>query len=156
VTGTVAVVGASLAGLSAARALRGLGYDGRVVLIGDEPHRPYDRPPLSKDFLQGTSSLADIGLEGPDDAALDLDWRLATVAVGLDPHGRSVLLADGSEVRADGVVIATGARAPASSSPRAPAPAPSPAGRSRPERTCSARWTTRSRSAATCDPAPGS
>lgn len=119
-TGTVAVVGASLAGLSAARALRGQGYDGRVVVIGDEPHRPYDRPPLSKAFLQGLSSLADIELEGPDDALLDLDWRLGTAAVGLDPTGRAVLLADGSEIRADGVVLATGARARAL--PGAPAP----------------------------------
>jgi NADPH-dependent 2,4-dienoyl-CoA reductase/sulfur reductase-like enzyme len=111
VTGTVAVVGASLAGLSAARALRGQGYDGRVVLIGDEPHRPYDRPPLSKDFLAGTCSREDLDLTGPDDDALDLDWRLGSPAVALDAANRAVRLADGSEVRADGVVVATGARA---------------------------------------------
>ena len=45
---SVAVAGASLAGLSAARALRTQGYDGRLVIVGDEPHRPYDRPPLSR------------------------------------------------------------------------------------------------------------
>jgi NADPH-dependent 2,4-dienoyl-CoA reductase/sulfur reductase-like enzyme len=111
VSGTVAVVGASLAGLSAARALRGQGWDGRVVVIGDEPHRPYDRPPLSKDFLAGSFPRADLDLTGPDDDDLDLDWRLGTAAVALDAAGRSVRLADGSEVRADGVVIATGARA---------------------------------------------
>lgn len=108
---TVAVVGASLAGLSAARALREQCHDGRIVVIGDEAHAPYDRPPLSKEFLAGRASLDDIALGAPDDADLGLEWRLGTTAVGLDPLGRSVLLADGSEVQADGVVLATGARA---------------------------------------------
>ena len=110
-TGTVAVVGASLAGLSAARALRAQSFDGRIVVIGDEVHAPYDRPPLSKDFLAGVASRGDLDLEAPDDAGLGLDWRLGVAAVGLDPRGRAVQLADGSEVRADGVVLATGARA---------------------------------------------
>jgi NADPH-dependent 2,4-dienoyl-CoA reductase/sulfur reductase-like enzyme len=108
---TVAVVGASLAGLSAARALRNQSYDGRIVIIGDEVHLPYDRPPLSKDFLAGTASLDDIALGAPDDEDLGLEWRLRTTAVGLDHLSRSVLLRDGSEIRADGVVLATGARA---------------------------------------------
>jgi NADPH-dependent 2,4-dienoyl-CoA reductase/sulfur reductase-like enzyme len=108
---TVAVVGASLAGLSAARALRDQSYDGRIVVIGDEAHAPYDRPPLSKDFLAGAASLDDIALGTPDDEDLGLDWRLRTAAVGLDHLSRAVLLHDGSEIRADGVVLATGARA---------------------------------------------
>jgi NADPH-dependent 2,4-dienoyl-CoA reductase/sulfur reductase-like enzyme len=108
---TIAVVGASLAGLTAARALRDQSYDGRIVVIGDEVHAPYDRPPLSKDFLAGAASLDDIALGAPDDAELDLEWRLGTTAVGLDRPSRSVLLDDGSEIRADGVVLATGARA---------------------------------------------
>ena len=108
---TVAVVGASLAGLSAARALRDQSYDGHIVVIGDEVHAPYDRPPLSKDFLAGTASLDDIALGAPDDEDLGLEWRLRTTAVGLDHVSRSVLLDDGSEIRADGVVLATGARA---------------------------------------------
>ncbi|MGY1736819.1 NAD(P)/FAD-dependent oxidoreductase [Geodermatophilus sp. SYSU D00684] len=110
-TSTVAVVGASLAGLSAARALRDQGYEGRVVVVGDEPHAPYDRPPLSKEFLAGAASLEDVALGTPDDEGLDLEWRLGTRAVGLDRAGRSVLLDDGGEVRADSVVVATGARA---------------------------------------------
>ena len=110
-TPTVAVVGASLSGLSAARALRDQSYDGRIVVIGDEAHPPYDRPPLSKDFLAGTASLDDIALGTPDDEGLGLEWRLRTTAVGLDHVTRSVLLSDGSELRADGVVLATGARA---------------------------------------------
>ncbi|MGK5112305.1 NAD(P)/FAD-dependent oxidoreductase [Geodermatophilus sp. CPCC 205506] len=108
---TVAVVGASLAGLSAARALREQSYDGRIVVIGDEVHAPYDRPPLSKEFLAGTASLDDVALGTPDDDQLGIEWRLGTTAVGLDHLGRSVLLSDGSAVRADGVVLATGARA---------------------------------------------
>ncbi|MGY1695504.1 NAD(P)/FAD-dependent oxidoreductase [Geodermatophilus sp. SYSU D00814] len=108
---TIAVVGASLAGLSAARALRERSFDGRVVVVGDEVHAPYDRPPLSKEFLAGTASLDDITLGTPDDEDLALEWRLGTTAVGLDRTGRSVRLHDGSEVRADGVVLATGARA---------------------------------------------
>jgi NADPH-dependent 2,4-dienoyl-CoA reductase/sulfur reductase-like enzyme len=108
---TVAVVGASLAGLSAARALRDQSYDGRIVVIGDEVHAPYDRPPLSKEFLAGTASLDDIALGTPDDEDLGLEWRLGTTAIGLDHLSRSVLLRDGGEVRADGVVLATGARA---------------------------------------------
>ena len=107
---TVAVVGASLAGLSAARSLRKQGYDGRLVVIGDEAHRPYDRPPLSKEFLAGTLGEADLGLE-TDGEDLGAEWLLGTRATGLDRTDRSVRLADGQAVRADGVVIATGAAA---------------------------------------------
>ncbi|MFI9388175.1 NAD(P)/FAD-dependent oxidoreductase [Kutzneria sp. NPDC052558] len=106
---TAAVVGASLAGLSTARALRQQGFDGRLVIVGDEPHRPYDRPPLSKDFLAGKTS--DIGLGTPDDEGLDLDWRLGARALRLDARDRSIELSTGQTVRCDGVVIATGARA---------------------------------------------
>ncbi|MFF4506751.1 NAD(P)/FAD-dependent oxidoreductase [Streptomyces sp. NPDC001401] len=107
---TVAVVGASLAGLSAARSLRKQGYDGRLVVIGDEIHRPYDRPPLSKEFLAGTIGEADLVLE-TDDEDLGAEWLLGARAAGLDRTERVVRLADGREVRADGIVIATGAAA---------------------------------------------
>ncbi len=106
------MVGASLAGLSAARSLRKQGYDGRLVVIGDEPHRPYDRPPLSKEFLAGTVSEDDLLLE-MDDEDLRAEWLLGARAVGLQVDGveRVLLLDDGREVRADGVVVATGAAA---------------------------------------------
>lgn len=104
------MVGASLAGLSAARSLRRQGYDGRLVVIGDEFHRPYDRPPLSKEFLAGSLAESDLALE-PDDEDLRAEWLLGVRAVALDGPQRAVRLADGSEVRADGVVIATGAAA---------------------------------------------
>ncbi|WP_286248082.1 NAD(P)/FAD-dependent oxidoreductase [Streptomyces graminofaciens] len=107
---TVAVVGASLAGLSAARSLRKQGYDGRLVVIGDEPHRPYDRPPLSKEFLAGEVGEADLVLE-TDGEDLRAEWLLGTRATGLDARERAVRLADGREIRADGFVIATGAAA---------------------------------------------
>jgi len=107
---TIAVVGASLAGLSSARALRAQGFDGRLVLIGDEVHRPYDRPPLSKEFLAGKMGAGDLALE-LDDEDLDAEWLLGVRAAGLDLTERSVILADGSRVRADGLVIATGASA---------------------------------------------
>lgn len=104
------MVGASLAGLSAARSLRKQGYDGRLIVIGDEQHRPYDRPPLSKEFLAGTVREADLALE-TDGEDLQAEWLLGVRAAGFDPGDHAVRLADGRSVRADGVVIATGATA---------------------------------------------
>jgi NADPH-dependent 2,4-dienoyl-CoA reductase/sulfur reductase-like enzyme len=108
----VAVVGASLAGVRAAQELRAQGYDGGIVLIGDEPHLPYDRPPLSKAFLAGTASRESLELLDTGDlASLALDFRLGVRATALEPANRRVLLSDGTSVHADGVVIATGGRA---------------------------------------------
>ncbi|MEV6648287.1 FAD-dependent oxidoreductase [Amycolatopsis sp. NPDC051371] len=108
----IAVVGASLAGVRAAQELRAQGYDGGVVLIGEEQHLPYDRPPLSKAFLAGTASAASLELlDAGDLASLALDFRLGVRATSLDPSERRVWLSDGGSVHADGVVIATGGRA---------------------------------------------
>jgi 3-phenylpropionate/trans-cinnamate dioxygenase ferredoxin reductase subunit len=106
---TIAIVGTSLAGLRAAEALRREGFDGRIVAIGDEPHLPYDRPPLSKELLAGTWEPEQLVLrkQGVDD--LELDWRLETRAVHLDVAAREVELHDGERVAFDGAVIATGA-----------------------------------------------
>ncbi|ANY07896.1 NAD(P)/FAD-dependent oxidoreductase [Pseudonocardia sp. HH130630-07] len=107
----VVVVGASLAGLATVRALRDQGFEGRIVVVGEEKHAPYDRPPLSKEYLGGTASEDEIGLTGPDDAGLDVEWRLGRTATALDGPGRVVTLDDGERLTADAVVLATGARA---------------------------------------------
>ena len=107
----VTVVGASLAGLSAVRALRAQGYDGRLVVVGAEPHLPYDRPPLSKAFLADDVDAEDLALLGQDDDGLDVQWRLGTAAASLRPAERAVVLTDGTQVAADGLVLATGAQA---------------------------------------------
>ena len=106
----VAVVGASLAGLSAARALRAQGFDGRLTIVGAESHRPYDRPPLSKELLAGSIVVEDLALERDDDD-LGAEWRLGVRAERLEIAAGRVGLDDGSVLEVDGVVIATGAAA---------------------------------------------
>jgi 3-phenylpropionate/trans-cinnamate dioxygenase ferredoxin reductase component len=109
----VVIVGASLAGLSTARSLRAQGYAGSLVVIGDELHRPYDRPPLSKEFLGHLGPEVDLALEA-DGEDLDATWRLGVRATGLRPligGGAAVELSDGSRIDADAVVVATGAAA---------------------------------------------
>ena len=111
---SIHIVGASLAGIRAAEALRREGFSGTVALIGDEAHRPYDRPPLSKQLLSGAWEPDRIGLTKPEKfAELDLDLRLSTRATGFDLASR-VLTTTGpaGEHRetVDGLLIATGAR----------------------------------------------
>jgi 3-phenylpropionate/trans-cinnamate dioxygenase ferredoxin reductase subunit len=107
----VVVVGGSLGGLRTAEALRRLGYDGRLVLVGEEPHRPYDRPPLSKEFLRGERDAESIALAKPDRFdALGLDLRLGRRAVALDPRAREIALDDGERIRFDACALATGCR----------------------------------------------
>ncbi|MFF7896410.1 NAD(P)/FAD-dependent oxidoreductase [Streptomyces sp. NPDC007907] len=109
---TVTIVGASLSGLYAARELRAQGYDGRLVIVGDEPHAPYDRPPLSKDFLTGRADETHLALTDAEETAeLGAEWILGVRARALDARGRTVLLDDGRALSTDGVVIATGASA---------------------------------------------
>ncbi|MDA0562887.1 FAD-dependent oxidoreductase [Streptomonospora sp. S1-112] len=108
----IVIAGAGMAGLHAAEALREAGFDGRITLIGDEPRRPYSRPPLSKEFLTGKGAPATLDLrQDAEFDALALEWRLGRAAVRLRPAERAVDLDDGTSVRADGVVIATGSRA---------------------------------------------
>lgn len=105
------IVGASAAGLAAAETLRREGFDGSVTLVGQEPHLPYDRPPLSKQVLTGAWGTERLTLRrGEDIDALGLDLRLATSAAALSPGARTVALTDGTELRYDGLVIATGVR----------------------------------------------
>lgn len=109
---TIVVVGASLAGLRAAEEIRHLGHKGDVVVMGDELHAPYDRPPLSKQLLSGKWDVARIHHHTPEKLdALGLEFRLGRRATGLDTEARTVSCSDGSEVHYDGLVIATGARA---------------------------------------------
>jgi NADPH-dependent 2,4-dienoyl-CoA reductase/sulfur reductase-like enzyme/ferredoxin len=108
-TGRVVIVGASLAGLRAAYALRREGFAGSLTLIGDEPHEPYDRVPLSKHVLTGWVPAQRTAL--PRSGGLDADWRLGQPAVGLDRRGKRVLLAGGEIVEFDRLLIATGVRA---------------------------------------------
>jgi NADPH-dependent 2,4-dienoyl-CoA reductase/sulfur reductase-like enzyme len=106
----VVIVGASLAGLRAAETLRQHDAVGSVVVVGAEPHRPYDRPPLSKKLLSGEWEPDRIHLRQPDVFDdLDVEWRLGAAAAGLDLGDRTVRLTDGSSVEFDGVVVATGA-----------------------------------------------
>lgn len=107
---TVVVVGAALAGWRAAQELREQGFTGRLVLVGAEERRPYDRQPLSKEFLTGNLDSGELALDGADEeAALDAEWRLGVPAIGLDSRSAEVVLADGSRIHTDGVVLATGA-----------------------------------------------
>ncbi len=104
------MVGASLAGLLTARALRGQGFQERIVVVGAERHRPYDRPPLSKDFLKGAIGEADLALEAEGEEP-GIEWRLGVAATALDAPARKITLGDGTTLTADGIVIATGAAA---------------------------------------------
>jgi 3-phenylpropionate/trans-cinnamate dioxygenase ferredoxin reductase component len=106
----IVVVGASLAGVAASETLRRSGFGGELFLIGDEPHLPYDRPPLSKDHLAGTIDDDALRLRPAEWAGtLQLDLILGTRAVGLDLRARSIALHDGTNLPFDGLVIATGA-----------------------------------------------
>jgi len=105
----IVVVGASLAGLRAAEALRRLGHDGPLTLVGAEPHEPYDRPPLSKSVLTGAVSPEETRLRQHGD--LDAEWVLGDPVTRLDPSARLVHLASSRSLPYDGLVAATGASA---------------------------------------------
>ncbi|HET9256807.1 MAG TPA: FAD-dependent oxidoreductase [Pseudonocardiaceae bacterium] len=108
-TGHIVVVGASLAGLRAAEALRDEGFTGQLTLIGDEPYPPYDRPPLSKAVLSGR--LNEAHTELPQLRTIDARWLLGVAATGLDRPHQQVILADGRRIDFDKLLIATGTRA---------------------------------------------
>jgi 3-phenylpropionate/trans-cinnamate dioxygenase ferredoxin reductase component len=115
---TYVIVGASLAGAKAAETLRGEGFDGRLVMIGAESERPYERPPLSKDYLLGKAERDTIYVHPARwYAEHEVDLRLGVAATGLDTAGHEVTLADGSRVGYTKLLLATG-----SSPRRLPAP----------------------------------
>jgi len=107
----IVIVGGSLAGLRAAEELRARGHDGTITVVGDEVHRPYDRPPLSKDVLAGQTApeATALGVAQGSVDDLDVDWQLGVPAAGLDPAARTVRLWSGEALPYDGLVVATGA-----------------------------------------------
>jgi 3-phenylpropionate/trans-cinnamate dioxygenase ferredoxin reductase subunit len=105
----VVIVGASLAGLRAAEALRDEGFTGHLTLIGDEPCKPYDRPPLSKSVLTGWLPIDHTTL--PQLRDIQAEWILGLAATGLDRQNHQVRLAGGRSVEFDRLLIATGTRA---------------------------------------------
>lgn len=110
--GGVVVVGAGLAGLRTVEALRREHYPDPITLVGDEPHPPYDRPPLSKAVLAGEASVDQAYLADADRLrSLDVTWRPGVGAVSADPARRQVTLADGFQISFRSLVIATGASA---------------------------------------------
>jgi 3-phenylpropionate/trans-cinnamate dioxygenase ferredoxin reductase component len=108
---TFVIVGASLAGATAAATLRGEGFDGRIALIGAEPLAPYERPPLSKEYLRGEQPLEDAFVRPPEwYAEQEIDARFGTRAVQIDVREREVVLAGGERIPFDRLLMATGSR----------------------------------------------
>jgi len=106
---TFVIVGASLAGAKAAETLRGEGFDGRVILIGAEAQRPYERPPLSKDYLRReTTDKPYVHDEGFYDEN-DIELRLSTQVESIDPSASQVVLAGGERIGFDRLLLTTGA-----------------------------------------------
>jgi NADPH-dependent 2,4-dienoyl-CoA reductase/sulfur reductase-like enzyme len=105
----IVIVGGGLAGHRAAEALRRAGHAGELVLVGDETHRPYDRPPLSKQVLAGAMPAEGTRYAVSED--LDVSWSLGRAAVGLDLERQVVRVEGGDEVPYDGLIITTGRRA---------------------------------------------
>ncbi|MFI6048819.1 NAD(P)/FAD-dependent oxidoreductase [Streptomyces violascens] len=105
----VVVAGASLGGLRAAEQLRAAGWTGPITVVGDEPHMPYNRPPLSKRVLAGTAPFASLAFT-PRANTADVEWRLGTRVTGARLRDRVVVLDDGEELGFDGLVVATGLR----------------------------------------------
>ena len=105
------IVGASLAGASAASALREEGFEGDVVLIGSEPTFPYERPPLSKTFLRGESTIQE-AMVRPEAFYADnrIETRFGTTVIGVDVAGKTLAVAGGDPVPYDSLLIATGSR----------------------------------------------
>lgn len=109
-TKTFVIVGASLAGAKAAEGLRGEGFDGRVVLIGAEPERPYERPPLSKDYLRCESEREKVFVhEAAFYADQEIELRVGEQALALDRDSREVVLDSGERLGFDRLLLATGA-----------------------------------------------
>jgi 3-phenylpropionate/trans-cinnamate dioxygenase ferredoxin reductase subunit len=109
-TPTFAIVGAGLAGAKAAEALRTEGFDGRIVLLGAEPHRPYERPPLSKGYLHGSADREAVFVHPPSwYVDNDIDLRLDTAVTAIDRRAHEFVTGDGDRLRYDKLLLTTGA-----------------------------------------------
>jgi 3-phenylpropionate/trans-cinnamate dioxygenase ferredoxin reductase subunit len=107
---TFVIVGAGLAGAKAAETLRDEGFDGRVVLLGSEAHRPYNRPPMSKGYLRGEAKPDEVWVhEEGYYGAQGIELRLGRIASSLDTATRTLELDDGDNVRYDRLLLTTGA-----------------------------------------------
>jgi 3-phenylpropionate/trans-cinnamate dioxygenase ferredoxin reductase subunit len=108
---TFVIVGAGMAGGKAAETLREEGFDGRVVMLGAEAEPPYERPPLSKDYLRGESERGGVYLQEDADwyEQHDVELRASTPVESLDVAGRAVVLADGERIAYDALLLTTGA-----------------------------------------------
>jgi 3-phenylpropionate/trans-cinnamate dioxygenase ferredoxin reductase subunit len=106
---TYVIVGASLTGAKAAETLRAEGFEGQVVLIGAEAERPYERPPLSKDYLRGDAEGAPYVHDEGFYAEQGIELRTSTEVIGLDPGASEVELAGGERLHYDSLLLATGA-----------------------------------------------
>jgi 3-phenylpropionate/trans-cinnamate dioxygenase ferredoxin reductase subunit len=105
----VVIVGAGLGGLRAAESLRAAGFDGPLTIVGDEPHPPYNRPPLSKEALAGGVDVSTLQFRRK--ATMDdVTWLLGSAAVSSDLSGRTICLADGTVLDFEGLVVASGIR----------------------------------------------
>ena len=108
---SVVVAGAGQTAAVAARTLRRRGFDGRVTLVGAEPDAPYQRPPLSKEYLAGEQERDELFLLTPQWCAdNDVELRLGAAAAAIRPAERALELADGTSLRGDVLLIATGGR----------------------------------------------
>ncbi|MDT5229283.1 MAG: 3-phenylpropionate/trans-cinnamate dioxygenase ferredoxin reductase component, partial [Mycobacterium sp.] len=108
---TFVIVGGGLGGAKAAEELRDRGFDGKVVLLADEEYLPYERPPLSKDFLAGKKSLGDFTVHDSEWYLNNkIDLRTSTEAVGIDQTARTVTLSDDTSLHYDKLLLATGSR----------------------------------------------
>src|SRR5687768_13772442 len=105
---THVIVGASLAGAKAAETLREEGFDGRIVLVGAEDERPYERPPLSKDYLRGEVGRENYVHDEGFYADQRIELRFGRTAVSLDTSGEVLTLDDGEELGYDRLLLATG------------------------------------------------
>jgi len=106
---TFVIAGAGLAGAKAAEALRELGFEGRVLLLGSETERPYERPPLSKDYLGGKVGLEKVCLHAQDFYdSHDIELRTDTTVERIEQSSAEIVLADGERVRYDRLLLATG------------------------------------------------